>query len=224
MYKMIEKLKDIIFGLKCGHCGERDLDKDSGMYNRAYNSLCQQATSDLGTWCNTCFCVNWEEPDYDKWINNQPTWIISHFDSYLSKRNDCTVHRDDIKPYAVFAISLKNGLIAATTRPYDTKSKIGLPGGKVDPGETPIQAVNRECKEEGWNIVIEEEILPFHYQYVGGRMIHWYLSGDEPTMLDEYKEKDAGIIPTLARVGELANSGYGNECLLKLKKEEMWIY
>lgn len=213
---MINTLTTLFFGPKCNLCGQRKLEKQSRFYNRAYNSLCKQATGELGKWCNNCLHVNWEEPDFDKWINNQPTWIISHFDSYHSKRNDCTVYRNEIKPHAVFAIAIKDGLIAATTRPYDNKSKIGLPGGKVDPGETPIQAVNRECQEEGWNIVIEEELLPFHYQYVDGRMIHWYLSGDEPTILDDYKEKSAGIISVLVEVEELAKSGYGNECLLKI--------
>ncbi len=215
---MIHKLSTFLLGPKCTFCNERKLEKQPMFYNRAYNSLCNQATSDLGQWCYHCCRINWEEPDFDKWINDQPIWTTSHFDSYHSKRNDCLVFRQEIKPYAVFVIALKDGLIAATTRPYDKISKIGLPGGKVDFGESPIEAVNRECQEEGWNIVIKEGLLPFHYQYVDGRMINWYLSINEPILLDEYKEKSTGIIPVLVEIEELAKSGYGNKCLLKLKR------
>lgn len=48
---------------------------------------------------------------------------------------------------AVCALIRKNGLILAVSRKNDPND-FGLPGGKVDPGETPGEAVVREVLEE----------------------------------------------------------------------------
>jgi 8-oxo-dGTP pyrophosphatase MutT (NUDIX family) len=61
-------------------------------------------------------------------------------------------------PYAVFVVAFnEDGLVASTTRPYDKTNKIGLPGGKVEKFETPIDAVRRESYEEGWDIDISDD-------------------------------------------------------------------
>jgi len=49
---------------------------------------------------------------------------------------------------------IKDGLILGITRRHD-KTKFGLPGGKVDPGETPKQAAIRETLEET-SIVVQD--------------------------------------------------------------------
>lgn len=49
---------------------------------------------------------------------------------------------------AVCALVLSgDGLILAVSR-KDNRNAFGLPGGKVDPGETPEQAIIREVREE----------------------------------------------------------------------------
>lgn len=118
--------------------------------------------------------------------------------------------------YAAFVISLQDNFIAATTRPYDKKVPIGLPGGKVDPGETPIEAVNRECREEGWDIVIDANEIPFNDVLVEGNRCQWFLSFSKREMLDDYLEKSEGITPVLVLLAEAINFGYGNDCLARL--------
>lgn len=55
----------------------------------------------------------------------------------------------------VFLVNLTIGKVVLTTRRGSTQ--VGLPGGKVDPGETPAQAAQRELLEEtGINISITE--------------------------------------------------------------------
>jgi len=48
---------------------------------------------------------------------------------------------------AAVMLIIKDGLILAVSRRYD-KTKFGLPGGKVEPDETPDQAAIRETLEE----------------------------------------------------------------------------
>jgi len=53
----------------------------------------------------------------------------------------------DKKPWAVTALICKDNKILSCSRRGDT-TKWGLPGGKIEPGETPLQAVIRELEEE----------------------------------------------------------------------------
>lgn len=53
----------------------------------------------------------------------------------------------DKKVWAVTALVRKSGKILSCSRRNDS-TKWGLPGGKIDPGETPLQAVIRELEEE----------------------------------------------------------------------------
>jgi len=119
------------------------------------------------------------------------------------------------KPFAVFLVAInKKGKIAATTRPYEGKDKIGLPGGKIDFGETPLEALYRECKEEGWLLPKDGKFVIIHEQLVMKRLVRWYLLlNDFPRKLKDYKEKPRGIRPILVTKEELRKSGMGNENL-----------
>jgi predicted NUDIX family NTP pyrophosphohydrolase len=106
----------------------------------------------------------------------------------------------DFKPFAVFVLATtKEGGYAAGTRP---EGGIGLPGGKVDPGETPLEAATREANEEGWNILIEKE--PF-FKYNK----KWWFKGKNAVRLTEYKEKHR-IKNIVLSLEEIQNSGYDN--------------
>lgn len=124
-------------------------------------------------------------------------------------------------PYAVFAVAKVEGGdgYAATTRASDTgeTGRIGLPGGKVEHGESPVDALVRECAEEGWQIggVASE---PAHVAIVDNRPVWWYMAG-KAVMLDDYKEKGR-ITPIVKTIQELAESGYGNEWLTGSERRE----
>lgn len=116
------------------------------------------------------------------------------------------------KPFAVFVLVPLEIGYAATTRAKDTgeEGKIGLPGGKVDENENPIQGVYREAKEEGWE-VFDINPNPIQKKLVEGKMIWWY-SAKYAKMLTNYKEKGR-ISPVIASKEQIKNSGYGNETL-----------
>lgn len=114
-------------------------------------------------------------------------------------------------PFAVFVVhQFSNGEIAATTRPNDRMSddegiSYGLPGGKVDPGEDPMEAAIRESEEEGWKV----SGLTFgHSDMVQGKLVWWYRS-KSAIPLKSYKERHRGIKPIQIEMGEL--KGFGNE-------------
>ena len=58
------------------------------------------------------------------------------------------------KQVSIFVIAVgKNGKFACSTRPYDKRKNdddFGLPGGKLDAGESMEASAYRECEEEGW--------------------------------------------------------------------------
>lgn len=62
-------------------------------------------------------------------------------------------------PFAVTGLFYQNGLILAVSR-KNNPNDFGLPGGKVDPGETSDQALIREILEEtGLEVVAYEGIF-----------------------------------------------------------------
>jgi hypothetical protein len=114
--------------------------------------------------------------------------------------------------FAVFVVVRVGNGYAATTR---TDGRIGLPGGKIDPGEQPLEAAKRESYEEGWNIdSIDAE--PKHKAYVDGKEVWWFI-GNGGSALTEYKEKYRGIKPIIVSIDDLIASGYGNEWIEALK-------
>jgi len=121
-------------------------------------------------------------------------------------------------PWAVFIVGKVGDKYAATTR---DDGRIGLPGGKVDVGESGKVAVMREATEEGWSFPKETNLTLIHQQDVEGNPIDWYMADTTPSKLSEYKEKHRGIKPILITEEELRNSGFGNENLPLHRKNPM---
>ena len=84
----------------------------------------------------------------------------------------------------VAAIIRKGDKIFATQRGYgDWKDWWEFPGGKMEPGETPEEALKREIKEElSADISVEEFLTTVEYDYPAFHLtMHCYLC----TLLDE---------------------------------------
>lgn len=112
--------------------------------------------------------------------------------------------------FAVFVVAVdEDGLVAMTTRPKGKSESHGLPGGKVDPGESPVEAVLREAKEEGWEVKLETD-RPFYVDYVKDRKVAWF-RGSIVSELADYKEKHRGIETLRAPLEWVAQSGYKND-------------
>ncbi|MDX9971902.1 MAG: NUDIX domain-containing protein [FCB group bacterium] len=107
----------------------------------------------------------------------------------------------------------RDNLIAATTRAADRNEagRIGLPGGKVDPGESARDAAIREAAEEGW-AVYGVEAEPYHVAEVEGRMVAWFLA-DMAIAREEFPEQGR-IEPIAATWYQVAASGYGNDAAM----------
>ena len=120
--------------------------------------------------------------------------------------------------FAVFVVAKDSqGKVAMTTRPKGKSQAFGLPGGKVDPGEMPYQAVVREALEEGWEVRLEDT-SPFHIDIINGKRIGWF-SGYVVRQLKDYKEKKRGIKTFVESVSFVAKTGYGNDLAMKRFQE-----
>ena len=73
-----------------------------------------------------------------------------------------------MKTYHVVAAIIRQGeRILATQRGYgDYKDGWEFPGGKIEPGETPEEAVVREIEEElGMTVAVEQHVVDVAYDY-----------------------------------------------------------
>lgn len=113
--------------------------------------------------------------------------------------------------FAAFAVVRVGGLLWATTRDGVDSGKVALPGGKLDSGETPEEAVLRECREEG--LALQGSPALLREQVLDGYRIRWY-SFPYATPLSDYKEKKRGIKALLLKPSELS-PGFGNEFLIQ---------
>ena len=73
---------------------------------------------------------------------------------------------------AAFVVAFdENTQVCVVRRPDGT---IGLPGGKLEPGETPGEAVVREAREEGVRLLGSVLHGPIHKARVDGKKVVWY--------------------------------------------------
>jgi ADP-ribose pyrophosphatase YjhB (NUDIX family) len=111
--------------------------------------------------------------------------------------------------HAAFAVViLPSGKIAGVTRQPEG---IGLPGGKLKPGETSVQAAIRESAEEGWNV--SGTFFDVHKDVVDNKNICWILFS-HAMRRDEWKEMER-ISPIEISIPELSSSGMGNYIVAK---------
>jgi len=112
--------------------------------------------------------------------------------------------------FASFAVCREGSNVWATTRDGKDAGRIGLPGGKVDAGEHPLDAARREAAEEG--VAVHGDALLVHAALVEGRLVHWYeFASASP--LATFKEQARGIRAVLVPLVAIAESGYGNDFL-----------
>lgn len=70
-------------------------------------------------------------------------------------------------PFSVVALLERNGLVLAISRRNDHEN-LGLPGGKIEPGESPEEALVRELGEECGILAEEYEMVYEHLDRVEG--------------------------------------------------------
>ena len=120
-------------------------------------------------------------------------------------------------PFAVFVIAHAWDddcvFVAATTR---DDGSIGLPGGKVDMGETPVEAAIREAAEEGWLVKLNPTDTPVHTAMVDGKPVWWYAAAEKPSKLQAWKEMHRGIKPVWITESKAAQTGFGNGFIAEL--------
>jgi hypothetical protein len=103
---------------------------------------------------------------------------------------------DERKPFAVFLLAGSLEAVCCVTRP---SGNVGLPGGKVEPGETPTEALRREAEEEGWTLPLGANLYMVHEGEVDGQRVQWFASSHPPVRsAGLHKEAHRGIRPTTA--------------------------
>jgi len=98
------------------------------------------------------------------------------------------------KLHAVFLIAPTSPTtFAVTTR--DKGLSVGFPGGKVDTGESPEDAVLRESREEGVDTkdITAADLTLVHSQLVECKPVAWFYTSKMVGKLATYKEQHRGI-------------------------------
>jgi 8-oxo-dGTP pyrophosphatase MutT (NUDIX family) len=84
----------------------------------------------------------------------------------------------------------EEGLVCLVSRKHD-HSDFGLPGGKVDEGESPREAARRECKEEtGITVTNLRLVFAMHRK---GRMGHTFIA-DYKGEINYDKDKEPHVV------------------------------
>jgi len=119
----------------------------------------------------------------------------------------------EIPPWAAMLLAPVGTSFAGTSRPLEkiqagagVESIYGLPGGKVDPGETPLQTVLREAVEEGWDPEdVDPEPIHKAMDLPGFKFKNapvWWYRARSAKMRDDYKERDR-LKPLLLSIADL---------------------
>ncbi len=99
----------------------------------------------------------------------------------------------------VAAIMQREGAYFATQRGYgEFEGMWEFPGGKIEPGESPEDALKREIQEElGVDITIEELLCTTEYDYPSFHLtMHCYLCGIETGEIELREHKSARWLTT----------------------------
>jgi hypothetical protein len=116
-----------------------------------------------------------------------------------------------MKFFAVFVIAPVGSGFAATSRAADRAVEdegvsVGFPGGKIDEGESLVEAAIRESQEEGWDVSIDSAV-PCSVQIVQGKKVAW-LKAFNAVKRVSFKEQGR-IVPVVVCKESLV--GFGNE-------------
>ncbi|MDD5150172.1 MAG: NUDIX hydrolase [Flavobacterium sp.] len=107
----------------------------------------------------------------------------------------------------------ENKQIAVVTR---KDGRISLPGGKVEENETLLDALLRECEEEGWKI-ISLRVDPIYIKTdETGYETHWFYI-HKIERLEEYKDKSRNLFPFVTDIDTLirCSPGFNNDFLVR---------
>ena len=113
-----------------------------------------------------------------------------------------------MKQAAVMLIINPKGLVLSVSRRYD-KTKFGLPGGKVDPGEEPWQAAVRETMEETSIITRDPKLIFERVEPPGtpdGKPFYTY-AYYAPDWIGNPKNSEEGIVEWLTVADLIGTSG-----------------
>lgn len=102
---------------------------------------------------------------------------------------------------------MQDGMALAVSRRNDP-TKWGLPGGKVDPGESSIEAALRELREEAGVALNPHEVMPILSQRSEGDVNFWtttYLFVGNFRIKPEWLRAEEGLLVAWMPLPDLAN-------------------